>query len=188
MLAVEAERALRAEQSLDYLDRLLKPVDADGGVVVDHPGLVVVGAHPAGSEAELEAAVAEHVERGCLLGQHDGVAVVVSEDERTDAQRGRRRGRGGEGRHRSELVAEVIGHEQGGVPEVLDLARLLRPRPRRAVGRGAELGGEAERVERAMAPSCLTRRRPCSPRRRLGQGEGIGRVAAVRRQRHARAQ
>ena len=56
VLTVEVERAVRAQQPLDHLDRLLEPIDADSGSVVGHAGGVVVGALPARTEAELEAA------------------------------------------------------------------------------------------------------------------------------------
>ena len=144
VLAVEVERPVGAQQSLHDLDRLLEARHADGRVVVGQPGLVVVGAHPAGTEAHFEAAVAEHVERGRLLGQHEGVAVVVAEDQRPHAQRGGGRGHRGQGGHGGELVAEVVGHEQRAVAEVLGLAGLLGPGAGGAVGRLAQLRGEAK--------------------------------------------
>ena len=144
VLAVEVERPVGAQEALDHLDRLLEARHPHGRVVVGQPGLVVVGAHPAGAEAHFEAAVAQHVERGRLLGQHEGVAVVVAEDQRAHAQRGRggrHRRQGGDGR---QLVAEVVGHEQRAVAEVLGLAGLLGPRAGGAVRRLAQLRGEAE--------------------------------------------
>ena len=57
------------------------------GAVVRDARLLVVGLHPAGADAELDAAAGEHVERGDLLRQHDRVLVVVVEDEAADAQR-----------------------------------------------------------------------------------------------------
>ena len=49
--------------------------------------LLVVGRHPAGADAELEAAAGDDVEGGRLLGQDDRVAEVVVEHERADPQR-----------------------------------------------------------------------------------------------------
>ncbi len=113
--AVEGERAVGAEQPLDDLHRLFEALDPDPWRVVREARLFVVGLHPSGAEAELEAALAQDIERGRFLGQHEGVPVVVAEDERAQAQRGGGGGHGGQGRHRGQLVAEVVGHEQGGV-------------------------------------------------------------------------
>ena len=110
------------------------------------PGLLVVGLHPSGAEAELEAALAQHVEGGRLLGQDDRVPVVVAEDEGAHAQGGGGGGHGGQRRHRGQLVAEVVGHEQGRVAEVLGPAGLIGPGARRALRGLAELGGETECV------------------------------------------
>jgi len=113
-------------------------------VVVGQPGLVVVRPHPAGAQAHFEAAVAQHIEGGRFLGQHEGMAVVVAEDERAHAQRGGGGRHGGQGGHGGELVAEVVGHEQRAVAEVLGLAGLRGPGAGGAVGRLAQLRGEAE--------------------------------------------
>ena len=144
VLAVEVERAVGAQQPVDHRDRLLEPVHPDSRSVVGQTGVVVVGSHPAGAQAQFEAPFAEHVKRGRLLGQHEGMAVVVAEDQRTHAQRCRGRGHSGQGRDGRQLVAEVIGHEQRAVAEVLGLACLLGPALGRAVGRLAQLCGEAE--------------------------------------------
>ena len=63
-----------------------------GGVEVDARPLVV-GGHPPGAEAELEPAVAQHVDGRGLGGEHDRMLVVVAEHERADAQRLGARGR-----------------------------------------------------------------------------------------------
>ena len=116
--------------------------------VVGDARLLVVAAHPPRPEPELEPAPRQHVEGGRLLGQHDGMAVVVVEDERADPQRRGGVGRGHEGGHRCQLVAEMVGHEQRRVPEVLGLAGLLGPGPgpcRRApstVGRRSGTSGD----------------------------------------------
>ena len=89
--------------------------------------LVVACVIQPGAEADLEPAAGEHVDGGQLLGQHDRVLVVVVEHERADLQRGGGVGRGHQRRHGRELVAEVVGHEERGVPEVLGLAGELGP-------------------------------------------------------------
>ena len=99
--------------------------------------------------------------------------VVVVEHERADAQRRRVRGRHRDRGHRRELVAEVVGHEQRRVAEVLELARLVAPRRRRRrVARPARrsgtawsccslLSGEA-RDDRRERRRSIRRRRRCT--------------------------
>ena len=71
------------------------------------------------------------------------MAVVVAEDQRAHPQRGGGGGHRGQGRHRGQLVAEVVGHEQGGVTEVLGPAGLVGPRA--AVPSGVVLSCAANR-------------------------------------------
>ncbi len=173
VLAVEVERAVGAQQSLDHLHRLLEARHPDGRVVVGEPGLVVVAAHPARAQAQLEAALAQQVEGGRLLGQHERVAVVVAEDEGPHPERargGRHRGQGG---HGGQLVAEVVGHEQGAVAEVLCLAGLLGPGAGRAVRRLAQLRGEAEPA--VVCHGDIVPQIGPGMRRRVGGGQDQGR-------------
>jgi hypothetical protein len=143
VLAGERER-LGSERAADDGEALEEPVDADAGRVVRDARLLVVADLPAGAETDLEPSVGQDVERRQLLGEHDRVLVVVVEHERTDAQR--RRGVGGtlQGRHRGELVGEVVGHRQRAVAERFDLACQLHPLVPAADG-GA-LDAEAERT------------------------------------------
>ncbi len=179
VLAVEVERPVGSEQALHHLHGLFEARHAHGRVVVGQPGLVVVGAHPAGTEAHFEATVAQHVERGRLLGQHEGVPVVVAEDQRAHAERGGGGGHRGQGRHGRQLVAEVVGHEQRAVAEVLGLAGLRGPRAGGAVRCLAELRGEAEfavvchgaMLPHFRAPCALGRLRRGS---RLRSQRGVG--------------
>ena len=76
---------------------------------------------------------------------------------------------GGQGRYRGQLVAEVVGHEQGGVTEVLGPSRLFGPGPRRPLGRRAELGGESELVFVRHAPH----RAPCPCESQSGVGTSL---------------
>ena len=146
VVAVEGERPVGAEQPLDHLHRLLEPLHPHPGRVIGEAGLLVVGLHPSGAQAHFEAALAQHIEGGRLLGQDERVPVVVPEDQRAHPQRGGGGGRGGQGRRRGQLVAEVVRHEQGRVAQVLGPACLFGPGARRAVGPLAQLGGETERV------------------------------------------
>ena len=97
---------LMTAQALD------EAVDANLGRVVGDARLLVVADHPAGTEADLDTTVGQHVHRGELLGEHDRVLVVVVEHERADAQSRRWRRPRHQRRHRRELVAEVVGHRE----------------------------------------------------------------------------
>ena len=107
--ALERERAV-AHRALDDGDGFFQPVDAHARAVVRNARAAVVGLHPAGADADVDPAVAQHVHRRQLLRQDDGVLVVVVEDERADAQRRRGGGRRGERGHRRQLIREVIRH------------------------------------------------------------------------------
>ena len=144
VLSVEVKRPVRMQEALDDLGGLLEAGHPQRGMVVGQTRFVVVRAHPARAEAELETTVAQHVERGRLLGEHERMAVVVAEDERAHAQARRRPRHCGESGNRGELITEVVGHEEGAVAEVLGFAGLLGPRARRSIGRGAQLRGEAK--------------------------------------------
>ena len=75
-----------------------------------------------------------------LLRKHHWVTEVVVEHERTDPQRVVEHRGTRHGGDRPELIAEVIGHEERGVPEVGHPRHRLRPRQtgQRAVQLGAE--------------------------------------------------
>ena len=130
------------EAALDHGDALVHAGHPHAGRVHRDARLVVVALHPAGADAHLEPAAGQHVDGGQLLGQHDRVLVVVVEHERTHLQLGGGVGGGHQRRDGGQLVAEVIGHEQGVVAEVLGLAGQLRPV--RSGRRGAELDAEAK--------------------------------------------
>ena len=96
-------------------------------------------------------AVAQDVERGRLARQQHGVAEVVVEHGRPDAQVLRRCGGGGESRHRREQLGEVIRYAQHGVAEGLDLARLVRPVGTRSCG--PHVDAEPERLHSWLSPA-----------------------------------
>jgi hypothetical protein len=127
VLTVEGEGPVSAQESLHYLDCLFEPVHPHPRWVVGDARLLVVGLHPSRAKTHFETALAQHVEGGRLLGQHERVPVVVSEDERPQPQGGRGRRGGGQGGGGCQLVAEVVGHEQGRVAEVLGPPGLRRP-------------------------------------------------------------
>ncbi len=131
-------------------------------------GLFVVGGHPTRTDAELDPAVGEEVERRHLARTHDRVLVVVAEHERADPQRLGHRGRVRERNGGCEVVLdEVVGDEQRRVAERLDLARELGE----LLARAALAAGHTETKSAIVHPATLT-----SPRRGLR-----GAPAAVQR-------
>jgi hypothetical protein len=123
VLAGERERA-RAEEPLEHVERLLEAVDPHTRRIEGHPRGVVLGLREAGPETELDASAREHVERRDLLGEHDGMPVVVREDEAPDAQPRRRGGHRRERRQRGQLIPErlldeVIADQEGRVARAL---------------------------------------------------------------------
>ena len=128
VVAVEGERPIGAEQPLDDLHGLFETIHPHPGRVIGEAGFLVVGLHPSGAQAHFEAALAQHIEGGRLLGQDERIPVVVPEDRGAHPQRGGGGRRGGQGRRRGELIAEVVRHEQSRVAEILGLACLCRPR------------------------------------------------------------
>ncbi len=111
-------------------------------LVVGEARLVVVGLHPPRAEAELDPALSGQVQGGDLLGQHDRMAVVVVEDERSDPQGRRRLRRHRQGHQGPELVAEVVWDVQARIAERLAASGKVAPRPHRR-GHGA-LDGKAK--------------------------------------------
>jgi hypothetical protein len=69
------------QQPLENLEGLLESTDPHRRIVERQAGPLVLGAQPAGPDAELEAAPGEHIERRHLLGQHHRVPVVVVEHQ-----------------------------------------------------------------------------------------------------------
>ena len=89
------------------------------------PGLRVVGRRrAAGAESELEASIGEEIERGRLRRHQRRMPEVVGQPESPDTQGGGRGGRSGKGRAESELAAYVVGREQRGITQALDLSCL----------------------------------------------------------------
>ena len=86
----------------------------------------------------------QHVDGGQLLGEHHRVLEVVVEHEGTDLELGGGVGRRHQRRHRPQLVAEVVGHEERVVAQVLRLPGEVGPGGTgRRVG---QLDAEAERT------------------------------------------
>ena len=148
------------------------------------PALLVVDGHPPGADAELEPAVGEQVERRGLVGDDDGVAVVVAEHAALPTRSVRRRL--GRQRHRGDrcerVVDEVVGHVQRRVAERLGLAGGLAvrrsPTPRAAPHPEAELPCRVPR--RPTLPARSSRREPADARPSAAGGAEAERVAGGR--------
>ena len=110
----------------EHLQRLGQPLDAQAWPVERDPGRLVVSRHPPGADAEVEAPSGEQVEGRGLLGEHDGMPVVVGEDHGADPKGGRRVGRGHQRGERRQRVVEVVGDREARPAEVLHPARQVR--------------------------------------------------------------
>ena len=144
VLAVEGRDPLVAERP-DDLARLLEPAQPrTRGEQVDAV-LGVLVLLPPGAEAEDEAAVADDVDGGGLVGQDGGVAVEVAGHQRPQPDPGHDRRQRGEDREPLEDVTAALG---GVVHEVVH-----RPRPRgsRATPRGGRGPGRPARGGRRSA-------------------------------------
>ena len=93
MLAVEGER-LGGEQPSEDDCRLLQALDPNRSRIELHARVLVLLAEPTGTEAHLQPALRQHVERRELLGQHRRLPEVLGQHGLGDAQRGRRVGDG----------------------------------------------------------------------------------------------
>ncbi len=107
--------------------RLLEAVDPNPRPVVRHPELTIIGPHPAGTQAELESAAGQELQRGSLACHEQRVAIVVGQHEGPQVQARRGRGGGGEGGHRRQLIGQVVRHHQRRVAQRLRPARQRGP-------------------------------------------------------------
>ena len=149
VLAGEGDGAV-GEEALHDRDGLTQSIDAHARAIERDAGLLVVGCHPAGADAELEAAAAEQIDGRRLLGEHHRMAVVVAPHERADGEGGGGLGGGDQcGRDRP-LVVEVVGDGERRIAEAFDPLRQLAPAHAvvggagEATGRRAGLDAEAE--------------------------------------------
>ena len=124
----------------DEIDRLLETIDADACTIPLDAHCLVLALQPAGTESEFQAALGEEVERGELLREHHGFAVVGAEHARPHADGVRRFDRDGHGRDRGDILNGVVGRSQRrtgpdhvvgdterGVPTVLGALGLITP-------------------------------------------------------------
>jgi len=126
---------LTAQQATDDAERLDHAVDPHARRVVSHPELPIVAALPARPQAEIQASVAEPIERGRLARNDQGMTEVVGQHVRPDSQRRRHGGGRGKGGRRGQLASEVIGHVERCIPQLL-----------RAAGEGGPVIGLVRRV------------------------------------------
>ncbi len=134
-----------------HVEPLDEAVDAHARAVVGDARSLVVGGHPAGAEPDLQPSVGQHVDRRQLLGQHDGVLVVVVPHERADAQGRRRRAAAISAGTGASWSLEVVGHRQHRVPAALHPLGQLDPA--RAIGGARRLDAEPERTGRCRGAS-----------------------------------
>ena len=143
VLPPERRRVLRP-QLAEHLERFGHPLDAHAGRIQGDARLLVVGRHPPGTDPELDATLAQHVQSRHVASEHDRMAVVVVVHQRADLERGGDLGRDSERHRRAPGIAEVVVQEQRRVAERLGLAGRLPPRL--SVGGVAKLDAEAKRT------------------------------------------
>ena len=108
------------------------------------PRLVIFRLDAAGAQPELQAPIRQEVDRSGLTRDQHGMAQIVIQDVGADPQVCRRLRGADQSRHRCDKVGQMIGHGQGGVAEILDLAgRLLPLGPRLRV---PEIHAKSERL------------------------------------------
>ncbi len=169
VLAVDVQRFAGPVRA-DERHRLRQALDADTGPFHGDAEAVVLGGHPAGAEAHLQAALGEEVDRGQLLGQDVGVVVVDGEDPAPDAQVRRDpcgRHHGGDRRHVDGAVTGGVGNvtgpevvvrgEERAVAEVLRPAGDVQPLLARADREGLQPEAERSSARHAAAPALLGR-------------------------------
>ena len=127
-LAGERDDFAREEGSQDTR-RLREPRGAREPRQKRNARAFVLAARVAGSEAELEAAAGQLCERGCLVCQHDRVAEVVVEDERSEADPAGR-ARDHRARRQRRVVPEVVSDGDRCEAERLEPGSLLARRRR----------------------------------------------------------
>jgi hypothetical protein len=124
--AAEGERTV-GHKALDHFHPFLEAVDPLPGWVVDNARLVVVRTHPARAQPQLQPPVGKQVERCRFLGQGQGVAIVVVENQGADPEGRCGVGCGHHGRDGCQLVTKVVGKSQRRVAEGFRLAGLVGP-------------------------------------------------------------
>jgi hypothetical protein len=117
-------RPLAGQERLDHGECLLQPREPNGASIereAEHT-VVLGGVRAASTDAELERPTRQHVERSRLLGKQDGIAVIVGNHVRADAEGPGDGGRDGERGQARQGVAQDVWHHQGCVAERLDAA------------------------------------------------------------------
>ena len=133
---------LPVEQGADDLDELGEALLASGGGEERHAGGGELRRRVPGTEAELDTAAAQAVERRHLPSDHQRMVEAGVEHERADADPFRRLRGGCQALQRAPVAADVVGHEDDVEAELLG-APGVRGDVRRVVG--AELQPEPHR-------------------------------------------
>jgi GNAT superfamily N-acetyltransferase len=119
---------LAAKQAVQNLDGLGQSCDARRAIVEAEARRLVLGEAVSGAETEFNASAGQGVERERLARYDIGVAQVVVEHERPDAEGRSRFGGHPEGRKRRDAsIDEVIGNRERREPEILGLSGRAHP-------------------------------------------------------------
>ena len=120
-----------AEQSLHHMNRLLQALHAPSRVIERNACHRVLVSQPAGPDSPFEPPFGDHIQRRQFLRVHDWMPEVIARHQSTHPQPARHTERRTEGRHRRELVSEMIRHHERREPEVLNLPAQSGPIPAR---------------------------------------------------------
>src|SRR5438034_40327 len=102
---------LPRQQTRDDRDGFAKPLYAHGAFVERKSRLEVLGVGVAGPKPELDTAIGEEIECRNLAGDHDRMAEVVVQDERSDSKPWCRVRRHPESAEGCKSIREMIRHE-----------------------------------------------------------------------------
>ena len=105
---------------------------------------MIVRRAPPRTDADLDPALREDIERRDLFGEHHRIAEVIREHDAANAQTRRGIGRGHQRWYGCELLAHVVGHEEHVITQILGAARDVAPMS--AAAGPASRDPEAERA------------------------------------------
>ena len=127
VVTVVGERLVRP-CAAQHIDRLAQPGQTHPGRVERQSGLIIIGAHPARSNAQFETSLGEKVKRGRLLGQNRGMPIVIGQHHGAEPEARTVLGRRGKRDHRRVTQArEVIVDQQDVDGAVVERAYLVPP-------------------------------------------------------------
>lgn len=117
-----------APQRLHDRKALSQTIDAYSRLVLFDSRFVIVAAKPTRPETDFDTTLGSQAKGGYLLGQNDGIAKVIVQDEGPHMERLRRLGGDRHGDQRAELRVEVVCHVDGRIAQSFGAAGAFSPR------------------------------------------------------------